>query len=218
VGSREIDIDERSFEGQMALLADRVSVLSLDRALDGSGRGGVVVTIDDGYRDFHDHVLPALERYRIPAVLYLATGLVSDGEERLTWSMLAEAVETGLVTVGAHTHSHLPLGKLPEGDAHEEMRRSKELIEDRLGVPCRHFAYPFGVSGPGAERAARRLFDSAALGWGTNRGGRLDPFRLARLPVLRSDGFAFFRAKARGLLDGEALVYRLLRRGPWRAV
>jgi hypothetical protein len=26
---------------------------------------------------------------------------------------------------------------------------------------------------------------------------------------------AFFRAKVKGRLDGEALAYRLLRRGPW---
>ncbi len=97
------------------------------------------------------------------------------------------------------------------------MRRSKELIEDRLGVPCRHFAYPYAVGSACADRAARRLFDSAALeAWRTNRLGRLDPHRLGRTPVLRSDGHAFFRAKVRGLLDAEALLYRSFGRGPWR--
>jgi hypothetical protein len=68
-----------------------------------------------------------------------------------------------------------------------------------------------------ADAVARRTFDTAALeAWRTNRRGRTDPWRLGRTPVLRSDGLAFFRAKAAGLLDGEALLYRALRRGPWR--
>jgi hypothetical protein len=96
------------------------------------------------------------------------------------------------------------------------MRRSRGLIEDRLGVPCRHFAYPWAVSSPAAERAVRGHFRSAALRWQTNRRGRIDPFRLGRTPILRNDEGVFFRAKVAGRLDKEAVAYRLLRRGPWR--
>jgi peptidoglycan/xylan/chitin deacetylase (PgdA/CDA1 family) len=118
--------------------------------------------------------------------------------------------------VGTHTHSHRSLARAGESIAEEEMRRSKALIEDRLGVACLHFAYPFAVGSAAADRVARRLFDSAALdAWRTNRRGRIDPHRLGRTPVLRSDGVALFRARVRGWLDGEALVYRALGRGPW---
>ena len=230
VGGRggEIDLPAGVFERQLAILAERERVVTLDQALSGDG-GGVVVTVDDGYRDFRDTVLPLLARYRIPAVLYLATGLVA-GErasgarphgapelgEELTWPMLAEAVASGLVTVGAHTHGHTDLSKASEQVCQDEMARSKELIEDRLGVACRHFAYPWAVASPTADRVARRLFDSAALdAWRTNRAGAIDPWRLGRVPILASDGLAFFRAKVQGRLDGEALAYRLLGRGPW---
>jgi peptidoglycan/xylan/chitin deacetylase (PgdA/CDA1 family) len=124
-----------------------------------------------------------------------------------------------MVTVGAHTHSHANLALADGRTCAEEMRRSKELIEGRLGVPCRDFAYPFGVASPAAERLARELFRTAALdAWRTNRKDRIDPHRLGRTPILRSDGFAFFRAKVKGLLDGEALAYRALGRGPWRTL
>ena len=79
-----------------------------------------------------------------------------------------------------------------------------------------HFAYPWSVGSPAATRAARGLFRSAALdAWRTNRAGRIDPFELGRMPVLRSDGRFFFEQKVRGRLDGECLAYRLLGRGPW---
>jgi peptidoglycan/xylan/chitin deacetylase (PgdA/CDA1 family) len=224
IGGRggEIELPPALFERQLAALAERERVLTLDQAMAGRHDGGVVVTVDDGYRDFSDTALPLLERYRIPVVLYLATGLVAgegsgpDDPDALSWSQLREALATGLVTFGAHTHGHTDLSRAPEQRCHDEMARSKELVEDRLGVPCRHFAYPWAVGSAAADRVARQLFDTAALdAWRCNRAGATDPWRLGRTPVLASDGFAFFRAKVKGRLDGEALAYRLLGRGPW---
>lgn len=220
----EIDLPVEAFERQLAHLAERQTVLSLDASLMNGSPGGVVVTFDDGYRDFYDYALPLLVQYRVPAVLYLTTGLVAgDGtvavpeRDALTWSQLDDAVATGLVTVGAHTHHHADLSQATESTAREELQRSKELIEDRLGVACMHFAYPWAVGSPAADRVVRTLFDTAARhAWRTNRRGRIDRYGLGRTPVLRSDGALFFRAKARALLNGEAVLYRAFGRGPWQ--
>jgi peptidoglycan/xylan/chitin deacetylase (PgdA/CDA1 family) len=173
-----------------------------------------VVTFDDGYGDFYEHALPLLRRYEVPAVLYLATSLVGkDGG--VTWSQLREA--EGIVTVGGHTHAHVDLSRASPGTAEEELRRSKELIEDALGSACRHFAYPWALGSSAADQLVRRFFQSSARdAWRTNRRGRTDRYRLGRTPVLQSDGELFFRAKLGGLLDAEGLVYRALRRGPSR--
>jgi peptidoglycan/xylan/chitin deacetylase (PgdA/CDA1 family) len=217
-GPGEIELPQGILERQFQYLSERERVLSLDESFSGGDGGGVVLTFDDGTRDFHEHVVPALVRYGLPATLYLATGMVSDGGDGgLAWPELQAAVSTGLVTIGSHTHSHADLSRVDERTAEYEMRRSRDLIEERLGVPCRHFAYPWAVAGAAADRVARRLFATAALdAWRTNRRGQIDPHRLGRTPVLASDGFTFFRAKVRGLLDAEALLYRALRRGPWR--
>jgi peptidoglycan/xylan/chitin deacetylase (PgdA/CDA1 family) len=215
-GPGEIELPAAAFECQLAHLAEHERVRTLDAAL-GDG-GGVVVTFDDGTPDFHGRALPLLERYRVPAVLYLATGLVAEeGGDGLSWTQVREALDTGLVTIGAHTHGHVDLSRADEATSEAEMRRSKDLIEDRLGVACEHFAYPWAVGSAGADRAARRLFRTAALeAWRTNRRGRTDPYRLGRTPVLASDGRAFFRAKVRGVLDAERVLYRVAGRGPWR--
>jgi peptidoglycan/xylan/chitin deacetylase (PgdA/CDA1 family) len=219
-GSREIDIDLASFEVQMEFLARSGRARTLEEALR-DRRGGVVVTIDDGFRDFYDNVVPVLVRCGVPAHLYLATGFVREEggpEDGLTWSQIRESVATRYVTIGAHTHGHANLAHSSEREAHSEMERSKELIEDRLQQSCRHFAYPWSVASPAAERAARNLFDSAALLWCTNRPGHLDPHRLGRTPVMRADGPRFFRAKVNGSLDKEALIYKTLRKGPWSRI
>ncbi len=214
----EIELPVTAFERHLATLASKHEPRSLDRALE---EGGVVVTFDDGTRDFHSLALPLLVRYRVPALLYLATGGVNGGSSEpnpLTWEHLAEAVGTGLVTIGSHTHGHADLSRATEEQADEEMRRSKELIEDRLGVECRHFAYPWAIGSPAAERAARGLFATAALdGWRVNRRGATDPYRLARIPILRSDGQFFFRAKVGGRLNAERVLFQAARRGPWRS-
>lgn len=212
----EIELPVAAFERHLRSLAGGERPKTLDDAL---RSGGVVVTFDDGTRDFHEHALPLLVRYRIPALLYLATGGVDGGTspDGLGWNHLAEAVASGFVTIGSHTHGHTDLSRATREEAEEDMRRSKDLIEQRLGVPCTHFAYPWGVGSPAADEAARDLFETAALdAWRTNRRGRIDPFRLGRVPILRSDGQVFFRAKAGGRLDAERIVYRMLGRGPWR--
>jgi len=209
-GRSEIELPAQALERQLAFVAP--DAITLDEAL--AGRGGVVVTFDDGTPDFYEAVLPLLVLHQVPALLYLATGGVGDAS--LTWGQLAECIGSELVTLGSHTHTHANLSEATQEIAENEMRRSKELIEDRLGVPCRHFAYPWAVGGPAADRVARRLFVSAAWdAWRTNRAGHVDPYRLGRVPILRSDGDFFFHRKAGGQLDTEAWLYRALGRGPW---
>jgi peptidoglycan/xylan/chitin deacetylase (PgdA/CDA1 family) len=52
----------------------------------------VVVTFDDGYRDFHDRAYPVLRELDIPAVVFLSTDFMDRGgvlwTERLEWAVL----------------------------------------------------------------------------------------------------------------------------------
>jgi peptidoglycan/xylan/chitin deacetylase (PgdA/CDA1 family) len=60
------------------------------RALAGNPPGGhcpVVITVDDGYRDFYEVAFPVLRQARIPATLFVTTGFV-DGTSWLWWDRL----------------------------------------------------------------------------------------------------------------------------------
>ena len=69
------------FEEQCAHLARNYRPISLSEAAEMiAGRKtipdrAIVVTVDDGYRDFLEVAFPALERHRIPATVYLTTDL-----------------------------------------------------------------------------------------------------------------------------------------------
>jgi peptidoglycan/xylan/chitin deacetylase (PgdA/CDA1 family) len=207
----EMDLDPAVFDDQLAWLAATQRVLSLDQAADeltdatGPARPGVVVTFDDGTDDWVDHVLPAIERHRVPATFYVATDFVDrgvpfpGGGRPATWSALRELAASPLTTVGSHTHRHLLLDRLPAADIDDELDRSADLLGEHLGVTPTHFAYPKAVAGsPAAEAAVRRRFRTAVLaGTRANRPGA-DLHRLQRSPIQRSDGPRWFRRKAQG--------------------
>ena len=67
------------FEEQMRVLAERGCALSLDEFLGRQRigaleRGSVCVTFDDGYDDVFRNAIPILEKYGIPATVFVATG------------------------------------------------------------------------------------------------------------------------------------------------
>jgi peptidoglycan/xylan/chitin deacetylase (PgdA/CDA1 family) len=206
-----VDLDDALFAAQLDLLKEQSSASSLDDAVtrlqDAAPNGSsVVVTFDDGTADFVDHALPALAERGVPATIYLTTAFVEDGRsfpdgsKALSWSALRDAISTGLVTVGSHTHTHRLLDRAEPAVIDEELDRSRALVEERLGVAARHFAYPKARPGSiAAEAAVRHRFASAALaGTHANPYGATDVYRLARSPVQQSDGLRWFARKLQG--------------------
>lgn len=226
-GERTIDLPVPDFRAQMAYLAANARVVSLQeglaRAADRDLREDLVaVTFDDGTSDVYEHAFPILAEFAIPATLYLCTGPVEEGlpfpswatgsieASAVTWDQAREMSASGVVTIGSHTHTHADLDRAPSDVIEAELTRSRVLIEERLGRPCPDFAYPHSVTSPAAERAVASVYDSAAIGgWRKNIAGKLDPYRITRVPITRADGPRFFRAKVAGKMAAEAALYRI---------
>jgi peptidoglycan/xylan/chitin deacetylase (PgdA/CDA1 family) len=228
----EVDLSPQAFDEQMAWLAATGRVVTLDAAIDllvgtvgGDGRDDpVVVTFDDGTADLAEHAMPVLERHGVPATVYLATRFVDEGiafpddGTPLSWSAVKDMAATGLVTFGSHTHGHLLLDRLAAAEAADELDRSRQLIEDHVGAPAHHFAYPKAVAAsPEVEPLVRERFRSAALGGNRpNPPGRTDVHRLSRSAVQVSDGNEFFVRKARGGMAFEDSIRRAVNRVRYR--
>jgi peptidoglycan/xylan/chitin deacetylase (PgdA/CDA1 family) len=185
----------------------------------------VVVTFDDGTADLADTATPILERHGVPATVYLATRFIDEGVAfpddgtPLSWSAVRDMAATGLVTFGSHTHSHLLLDRLSPTEAMDELDRSRELIEERVGTPARHFAYPKAVAASAeVEPLVRERYRSAALGGNRpNPLGASDVHRLARTAVQVSDGNDYFVRKARGGMALEDSIRRAVNRVRYRS-
>jgi peptidoglycan/xylan/chitin deacetylase (PgdA/CDA1 family) len=218
----EITLPPLLFERQMAWLAASGRVIPLASGLDLLTRKAairerkIVVTFDDGSADFTDLALPILIKYSVPSTLYLSTMYVEDGRPfrdgtaPACWDALRDAVATGLVSVGSHTHSHALLNRLGSTAIAIELTQSVSLIRDRLDWEPNDFAYPKAVRPSNlADAIVRAQFRSAALGGGrSNLPGATDVHRLARTFVQRSDGWRWFLEKVDGGLAGEDAIRR----------
>jgi len=119
-------------------------------------------------------------------------------------------MDSGLMTVGAHTHSHVDVRSLESDAITRELEVCNQLIQERLGVAPRHFAYPWGYWSASAEALVRERYETAALAAVSSIGVDTDPYRLPRIPIQRSDGMAFFKRKIQsGLRAEEWLRQRL---------
>jgi peptidoglycan/xylan/chitin deacetylase (PgdA/CDA1 family) len=173
----------------------------------------VVLTFDDGFRDFHTEAVPVLAGLGFTATMFLPTAFIQDQRrafketECLTWSEVRESQRFGM-RFGAHTVSHAKLYDLSWRDIEIEVRNSRSDIENHLGAPVTSFAYPYAF--PEADtQFCRRLRETlVASGYQscvTTRVGRVafgdDPFTLRRLPVNGEDDPALLLAKVTGSYD-----------------
>jgi len=65
-----------TFEAQMRYLKAHYRIISLPRLCDELREGdetgpALAITFDDGYRDLHKYAFPILQKYKIPATIYL---------------------------------------------------------------------------------------------------------------------------------------------------
>ena len=173
----------------------------------------VVITFDDGFRDFHTVAFPVLQQHGFGATMFLPTALIGDERRRfksrqcMTWSEARELHRAG-VEFGSHTVNHPRLVDLDWLHIERELCDSRTEIERRLEASARTFAYPYAF--PQADRPFvrrfRRLLDQSGYECCvTTEIGRVrrsdDRLRLCRLPVNSADDDRLLQAKLDGAYD-----------------
>jgi peptidoglycan/xylan/chitin deacetylase (PgdA/CDA1 family) len=96
-------------------------------------------------------LLPAISQERaelVMALLEVEVGLELGTEPRtMTWQMVRDLHRAGF-TIGSHTRTHAWLANETRDKRFDEIAGSKRDLEERLGEPVRHFAYPGGQFTP----------------------------------------------------------------------
>lgn len=209
-GGGKMTVSEASFAQQLDWLAKNgyrvIRLAQLVGFLEGREalpRRSVVITIDDGYESVHRVALPLLRRHRFPATLFVYTDFIGAGGA-LSWAQLHELVASGLVDVQAHSKSHRNLLDRPAGEGEgryrqlleAEARVPRELLEKRLPVAVRHFAYPYGDANELVlEALAQQHYQ---LGVTVNPGGNAfyaQPLMLRRTMIFGDHDLDAFRAR-----------------------
>ena len=173
----------------------------------------VVITFDDGYRDFYREAFPILNQFNFTASVFLPTAYIGDktmkfkARDCLTWSEINELQRYG-ITFGSHTITHPRLRSLNREALKKEVTVSKTIIEEKTGTAVETFCYPFAFPQTDSEfkKMLREFLCQAGYRQGfTTMIGRADPSSdqlfFERLPVNSCDDPALFSAKLLGAYD-----------------
>lgn len=153
-----LSVTPEHFKQQMSYLISQgyttVSPADLVDAMNGKSNlppKAVLLTFDDGYEDFYQNVFPVLEEHHLEATLFVITGFVGEADGRyVSWSQIEQMDASGLVTIGAHTETHVDLTHA--ADAYQQIVGSKEALESHLHHPVVFFAYPSGRYNSSVEK------------------------------------------------------------------
>jgi peptidoglycan/xylan/chitin deacetylase (PgdA/CDA1 family) len=93
-------------------------------------------------------LLPHLSQRDLCRVMESMEASVGNGfvnmPQTMTWEMLREMQRDGF-TIGSHTKRHVSLPAEPADSLRDELIGSKRALEENLGIPIGHFAYPGGA-------------------------------------------------------------------------
>lgn len=143
------------------------------------------ITIDDGYASIYEQAYPRFKKAGIPFTIFMSTDSIDRGYARhLTWDQVREMDKDPLVTIGAHTASHLHMAAASEARMGDEMARSLARLEEELGYRPDLFAYPYGEASLKSVSVVRGFGMRAAFGQHSGAVGSGDDlYYLARFPL-----------------------------------
>ncbi len=117
------------------------------------------LSFDDGFKNLFNNVSEILINFKIPSTFFIPTSFIDNKREDsgkiffnnnkiaiefLSWDDCKKMLSEKLFTFGSHSINHNLISKLSKEDSIFEIVKSKEIIENKLGIACNHFAPPVG--------------------------------------------------------------------------
>lgn len=182
-----------------------------------------VITFDDGFESVYRHAWPVLRAREIPFTVFLCTAYLDrpepfpfdlwgldfqsaappDAYRPLTTSQCREMFASGLMQIGAHTHSHEDFRGRPE-EFGRDLAHCVQVLRARFGLADLPFAYPYGSPRKGfASSDLQAAAREAGVTCGLTTQAVLvevssDPFCWGRFNVFSWDTGATLAAKLGG--------------------
>lgn len=122
------------------------------------------VTFDDGHASNYGFGLPLLERHSVPGIFFVIASFMNSRADFMTWAQLREMAAQGH-EIQSHSWSHPLLTHCSDEALKEELERSRQMIEQQVGMPVDALAVPGGrwdlrVLRAAAQAGYRRVYIS----------------------------------------------------------
>lgn len=204
-------ISPAAFQEQLRYLRNHgyhsISVAEWERALAmGAKIPGrpVLITFDDGYRDFYANAAPLLETAGFRAINFVVTGMVggtTDWDRDLSswpplalmdWDELRDLRRRGF-EIGSHTTAHLNLLNLDDEEIVRDCIEARATLERELGCDVTSIAFPWGYNDLRVRAALRHGgYRSAFAVSGGCSTLTDDPMHLPRIEIHGDDDIETF--------------------------
>ncbi|MEK7544638.1 MAG: polysaccharide deacetylase family protein [Patescibacteria group bacterium] len=143
----------------------------------------IMLTFNDGYRDFYENAFPLLKKYDAKATTYIATEFIGK-DSYITGAQIKEMDLSGFVTIASEGVNHADLLRKKRTEVQYEMRQSKKTLEDLVGHEVKSFSYPLNrynsVTREEVERAGYANATLTDLGY---KHAEKDRFAITRVRI-----------------------------------
>jgi len=117
----------------------------------------VSVTFDDGWASQYDNALPILEKYGVPATMYVLSGSINT-QDYMSQAQIQAFASRG-DEIASHTVTHPDLTKLSAAQLENELAQSKATLQRMFGpTAALDFASPYGAYSPATTAAVQRHY------------------------------------------------------------
>jgi len=192
----KLSVSPEGFRRQMEFLNRfRYNVVALDKIVSYLEKKEKVrprtlaITFDDGLYNNYQYAYPVLKRYNIPATIFVIVGKIGT-PGYVGWKELKEVSDSGVITIGSHTMSHLWLPAMGTKQLVYELKASKEALEKGLGKKVDTLCYPIGAHDARVEKAVKEAGYMCAVA--TNPGRRApsdDIYAIKRIKISRTSDY-----------------------------
>ena len=138
-------ISKKLFNSHLQIMLEnfKISELSLKNIVN----KGAAITFDDGFVDNLEIAAPILESNSIPFTVFISSdNMFNNSSLYLSKNAIRDLASINGVTIGAHGKTHVPLTSCSDNDLENEIRGSKQDIEDIIGREVTCMSYPHGKS------------------------------------------------------------------------
>ena len=171
---------------------------------------GIAITFDDGIIDNYEIAAPLLLEKNIPFTIFVITDNIRRGiNHYMNESQLIQISKNPLVTIGSHTRSHKRLSLLSYTEILNEVKESKDYLEQILGKSITAFSYPYGIYNNKIINVVKESGYKLAFNSNFNANySTQSKHELSRTEIWNTDDLHHFKQKLNG--DWDWLKYRYL--------
>lgn len=143
---------------------------------DVSAKGTVSFTFDDGAKTIYTNGLPVMQKYGLPATIYLSTAYIGQDSWYMTWTQVGK-LKSAKWEIASHGHEHDDLTTLTAAEIGTNFDASVATLKQK-GYAAYSFATPYGSYDDTVIAEAEKKFCSHRQAWdygGTANEGFNDP-------------------------------------------